>query len=152
MAGGGGPQSSGSSQGYSRPLSERAHPAQWALYGPLAAQLFEKAFGGDRDRQITETGLRTQALQGGAGASRRLTGVLAGQGVNANSPLFGSLQRGLQGKVMDQLAEARLQGEKAQRATQAGWGGLATKLIGDWPPAESWSTSQQQSSGGGGGK
>lgn len=152
MGDGGGSQSTGWSQGYSRPLAERAHPSQWALYGPNAAMLMQRAYGGERDKQITASNLRNQAMSDAAGATQRMGNTMSGQGVSAQSPLYASLNRGIQTDLMSKLSGAESAAEKAQRATQAGYAGMLTGALSNWPPAESWSTSSQMSSGGGGGK
>lgn len=147
MSGGG--SGSSTSHGQSRPLTERMLPEQKALWGPMAAMLMQRAFGGDVDRQVTETGLRNRAMTDTAGATKRLAGTMASQGASPQSPLYASLNRGLQTNLVDQLSEARMKAEGAQRGTQAGWGALASRMIGEWPPAESWqsSSSTQPSQG-----
>jgi hypothetical protein len=143
------------SHGYSRPLSERTHPAQWALYGPAAAMLSEKAFGGARDKQITETGLRNQAFTNSVGAAQRLGNTMASQGIGASSPLYAAMNRGLQTNLVDNLSGASAQAEQAQRATQADYAKTLASYLGNWPPSESYSnsqstgTSQQPASSGG---
>jgi hypothetical protein len=152
-------QTTSSSKGYSRPLSERAHPAQWALYGPTAAMLMEKAFGGTRDRQIMETSLRDKAFANSVGGAQRWGNSMASQGVDPSSPVNAAVNRGLQSGLVGNLVGASNSAEQAQRATQNDYAKLISQFIGNWPPAESWSTSQSQStqtaapsSGGGGGK
>ena len=136
-------QSSGT--GYSRPLSERAHPAQWALYGPTAAMLTEKAFGGARDKQITETGIRNNALESSLGATQRLGNQFASQGISPQSPLYAAVNRGIQTNTTGALAGAQSQAEQAQRATQTDYAKTIANFIGNWPPPESWSTQQSSS-------
>jgi hypothetical protein len=144
-SGGSTSQSTSTGKGYSRPLSERAHPAQWALYGPTAAMLTEKAFGGERDKQIMETDLRNKAFSNAVGGAQRWGNSMASQGVAPQSGVNAAVNRGLQSGLVGNLVGASNQAEQAQRATQNDYAKLLSSFIGNWPPAESWSTQNSQS-------
>jgi hypothetical protein len=151
MGGGGGgspgyqqSQSSGqqSSQSGSIPLSQRSHPAQWTLYGPTAAMLFERAFGGSRDKQIMETNLRDKAFANSVGGAQRWGNSMASQGVDPQSGVNAAVNRGLQTQLIGSLAGASSQAEQAQRAQANDYAKIVSSLVGNWAPSESWSTSQ----------
>jgi hypothetical protein len=157
MGGGGGGSTSGfntssgssSAESNSRTLAERSHPAQWALYGPTAATLFEKAFGGTRDRQIMETNLRDKAFANSVGGAQRWGNSMASQGVAPESGVNAAVNRGLQTQLVGSLAGAGSQAEQAQRAQANDYSKILSSMLGNWAPSESYSsaTSQQQSNG-----
>jgi hypothetical protein len=142
---GSGQSSSSSSQSSSSgsvPLSQRSHPAQWALYGPTAAMLFEKAFGGTRDKQIMETNLRDKAFSNSVGGAQRWGNSMASQGVAPQSGVNAAVNRGLQTQLVGSLAGASSQAEQAQRAQNNDYAKIVSSLVGNWAPTESWSNSQ----------
>lgn len=157
MGGGGGGETSGAQNSSgsswassgSVPLSQRSHPAQWALYGPTAAMLYEKAFGGNRDRQIMETNLRDKAFSNSVGGAQRWGNAMASQGVAPQSGVNAAVNRGLQTQLVGGLTGATSQAEQAQRAQSNDYAKIIASLVGNWAPTEGYSSggSQNQSSG-----
>lgn len=147
--GGGGPESTSTTSPVV--IYPKTRDFQESIYPGMFGQLWQRGLEGDeKDRIYAETLGRNQAMQGAAGATQQLTNSLANQGVSTKSPLYASLNRGIQTNLASNLLGATEQAARAKQAGKAGYMELLSRYASAYPPVGSTSTSQ--SSGGGGGK